>query len=284
MHLSDPLFITPRMLPRRWGRTDLGGWCAHAPKPAMPVGEIWLSHPHNTLSDGGHFGAEVSAGPEDMLGDLGRAPPTVRLIHTDAVAGPLFSNAPVAVWRILEAKRGAGVSAGKIAGARTKFACKAGDTFLVSDDHALEFSPGVVALEVCTSFQPRNDRASAPIVRLQDDAHRACFTLLRDPGLSVERWTLPAQSYLKPDGETCHVIVPLSDGVMVNGKTLARGSVAFLPAAGSSATLTGEGAQLIVAYPDMIPTRIWRHVGEGHGQERGAPQGRALSDAHADAW
>jgi hypothetical protein len=263
MPAAEPIFITPRMLPRGWGAADLGGWCAGAPRPALPVGEIWLAHPYNHTSDGEPIGEIIARAPEDMLGDLGRAPPLLRLIHTDALAGPLFSDSAIAAWRILEAKRGAGLSVGALAGQRRKFACRPGDAFRVSWDDALEFSPGIVALEARPNFLPRNDVAStAKAARLTSDGKRDRSTLLRDNALSVEVWTLPGHSTLRPDGETCHVLVALSEGIKINSQPLKKGAAVFLPAHGAPAQLSGEGAQMLVAYPDIVPTAIWRHVGE----------------------
>jgi hypothetical protein len=87
--------------------------------------------------------------------------------------------------------------------------------------------------------------------------------------MSVEVWTLPEVSFLEPDGETCHVLMALAPGAAIDGEVLSRGDAVFLPANGRRAVLTGKGAQLIVAYPDLIPTQIWKH---GH-----APKPAALA-------
>jgi hypothetical protein len=137
----------------------------------------------------------------------------------------------------------------------------------VSDDQALEFSAGIVAVEVRTSFQPRNDlKPISTAGRLSRDGKSGRSSLLRDPGLSVELWTLPAESFLRPNGETCHVIVPLSDGVRINGAALRKGVAALVSANADMTTLTGDGAKLLVAYPDLLPTDIWRHVAEDERQ------------------
>ena len=76
--------------------------------------------------------------------------------------------------------------------------------------------------------------------------------------MSVELWTLPKLSYLEPDGETCHVLMALTPGVAIDGHALSRGEAIFLPAEGRRVAMTGEGAQLVVAYPDLVPTEIWK--------------------------
>ncbi len=51
----------------------------------------------------------------------------------------------------------------------------------------------------------------------------------------------------------------LTPGVMIDGEALNRGDAIFLPAEGRHVTVTGQGAQVVVAYPDLIPTGIWKH-------------------------
>jgi hypothetical protein len=112
LRVVDPIFVTPRMLPRRWGRADLGDWRPDAPKPPVPIGEVWTFHPGNVTDGGVHFGRYLSSAPQDMLGHLGRCPPTLRFVFTDAESDPLFSEAGVALWRILETGFGALCRAG----------------------------------------------------------------------------------------------------------------------------------------------------------------------------
>jgi hypothetical protein len=267
---SDPIFVTPRMLPRRWGRADLGEWCANAPKPRWPIGEVWTFHPGNTSEDGRHVGARLSAAPQDMLGDLGRAPPALRLVFADAETDPLVSDAHVALWRILEAPFGARCEGG-VAGAKPDLLrCRTGDAFRACEGGRFKFRRGVTALEARSSFAPHNQRGDkAPILRLPSDPKQARATLLRDAALSVELWRLPEQSRLEPDGETCHVLMALSDGVALDGRALGKGEAVFIPACGRRTHLFGRGApRVLVAYPDLVPTAIWRHAPE---PDRAAP-------------
>jgi len=55
------------------------------------------------------------------------------------------------------------------------------------------------------------------------------------------------------------VLAALTPGVSVDGQMLARGEAIFLPAEGRRVTLSGRGAQVVVAYPDLVPTEIWKH-------------------------
>jgi hypothetical protein len=119
---------------------------------------------------------------------------------------------------------------------------------------------GVTELEARANFTPSNEPDPARAQRLlaaSEKRHRAAW--LRDPAMSVELWTLPKLSFLEPDGETCHVLMALTPGVMIDGEALSRGDAIFLPAEGRRVSMTGQGAQVVVAYPDLIPTGIWKH-------------------------
>jgi hypothetical protein len=259
---TDPIRLCPRLLPRRWGRERAPAWCADAERPKAPVGEIWLAHPYNTTSRGNHFGVLLTENPQVMLGELGRAPPTLRLVVTDEPSDPLQSGAPVALWRVLESPIDAGLELyGHEAAAPKQMRCRRGDLLRVSDGAQLVLPAGVTALEVRANFSPNNQPHSERAQRLlapSEKRHRT--TWLRDPALSVEAWTLPDLSWLEPDGETCHVLTALTPGVAIEGEALSRGDAVFLPAEGRRVTLTGKGAQVVVAYPDLVPTQIWKHV------------------------
>ena len=261
MQTANPIFMAPRMLPLRWGWDDLGEWCANAPKPRWPVGEVWVAHPANVTEDGRHLGEHVRDAPQEMLGDLGRAPPALRMAFAGAESDPLVSDAHVAMWRILAAPFGARCEGGD-GGKSQLLRCRAGDTFRVSEGGRLKFQRGVIALEARSSFAPRNQAESEPpVARLACDTKAARATLMRDAALSVEVWRLPEKSRLEPDGETCHVLMALTGGVAVDGRALAKGDGIFLPARGRSVHLfAGRGAEVLVAYPDIVPTAIWRRA------------------------
>jgi hypothetical protein len=197
-----------------------------------------------------------------MLGELGRAPPTFRLITTAEPSDPIIAEGPLGLWRILEAPLDAkaNIYDGEGAPPRTT-RCRRGDLFRVGAGARLVFPSGVTGLEARANFAPSNTPNVARAQRLlaaSEKRHRAAW--LRDPAMSVELWTLPKLSFLEPDGETCHVLMALTPGVIIDGQALNRGDAIFLPAEGRPVSMTGQGAQVVVAYPDLIPTDIWKHA------------------------
>lgn len=257
----DPIFITPRLLPRTWGRTELKNWCERAPRPQAPIGEIWPLHPNNVTAEGEHLGALLTREPQVMLGDLGRAPPSIRLVFTGQSDSVIASEAPVALWRVLESGPDSAlvVDGSGRRGRTRRMRCTSGDLFRASDHAQVTFGAGVAALEVRASFTPKNAPAAPaflPLIapRSRDDR----VTWMRDAALSVEVWRIAGESRLTPDGETCHALMALSDGVAIDGRALRRGEAVLLPAEGRPVTLRGLGAQALVAYPDLVPTSIWR--------------------------
>lgn len=256
--MLDPVRLTPRLLPRRWGRTGAASWCATALRPEAAIGEIWAAHPHNIADTGEHFGAVLRADPSAMFGELGRAPPSLRVVITDEPSDPINADAPLSLWRVLESPLDGVFTIGR-GEKRQDLRCRRGDLIRVNDaDHVL-VGPGVSALEVRAAFHPKNAREERPVDKLlaaRERNERAVW--LRDPALSVEAWTLPELSYLEPDGETCHVLMALTPGIAIDDAPLSRGDAVFLPAEGRSVTVTGRGAQILVAYPDLVPTEIWK--------------------------
>jgi hypothetical protein len=196
-----------------------------------------------------------------MLGELGRAPPTFRLIATDEPSDPIIAEGPLGLWRILEAPLDAKVNVYDTEGAAPRAVrCRRGDLLRVGPGARLVFPSGVTALEARANFAPANAPNAARAQRLlaaSEKRHRAAW--LRDPAMSVELWTLPKLSFLEPDGETCHVLMALAPGVRIDGQILNRGDAIFLPAEGRRVSMTGQGAQVVVAYPDLVPTEIWKH-------------------------
>ncbi len=257
---KDPIRILPRMLPRRWGRGSASSWCAKAQRPEGAVGEIWLAHPHNVGAGGVHLGAAIARDPQKMLGELGRAPPSLRLIVTGEPSDPLSSDGPVALWRFLESPLDGAVTLYESDQAQPRqVRAKRGDLLRVPHEAKIVLPAGMTALEARANFAPNNQPSAERAQRLlaaSEKKHRDAW--LRDPAMSVELWTLPELSFLEPDGETCHLIMALTPGVCVDGEALSRGDAVFLPAEGRRAVLSGRGAQIVVAYPDLIPTSIWK--------------------------
>jgi hypothetical protein len=257
---NDPIRLQPRLLPRRWGREHASAWCANALRPSGPIGEIWLAHPYNTTPEGAHFGALLGENTSTMLGDLGRAPPSLRLIITDEPSDPIASDGPVALWRMLECPLDATINIYAGERAPREMRCRRNDLVRLSDGPRVVLSGAMTALEARANFTPNNKPAARPAQRLlpvHDKKHRV--TWLRDPALTVEAWTLPEISFLEPDGETCHVLMALTPGIAIEGEPLSRGDTIFLPAEGRRVALTGRGAEMVVCYPDLVPTAIWKH-------------------------
>jgi hypothetical protein len=254
----DPIRITPRLLPRRWGRAGAPSWCANALRPEAPVGEIWIAHAHNMTDRGEHFGVLLRADPKAMLGELGRAPPNLRVVITDEPSDPIHVDAPLGVWGLLESPLDGMLTLAR-GEERQTLRCRRGDLVRVADAGQIIWGPGITALEARAAFSPRNGSSDRPVRKLlaaREAGQRAVW--LRDPALSVEAWTLPELSYLEPDGETCHVVMALTPGVSIDGAPLSRGEAVFLPAEGRPVTVTGRGGQVVVAYPDLVPTSIWK--------------------------
>jgi hypothetical protein len=277
---DDPIFVAPRFLPRSWGGAGAIEWCANAQRPSGAIGEIWALHPNNMTSAGKHLGELMMAAPQDMLGDVGRAPPTMRIVSTGAPA-MIVCEPRLALWRILEAAPDALIGP---EGGRAPRACCTGQHYRASDVSGLVLSDGVIALETRASFLPTNTVAQAPALLPMISAfpRRTRQEWLRDRAMSIEHWTLPAESWLEPDGETCHVVMPLTDGVTCDGHRMDKGEAMFLPACGRSVHLSGAGARIIVAYPDRSPTSIWRHVdppGRASAAARAQPLGAMTAEA-----
>lgn len=251
MRAIDPIFVKPRSIQREWGRIDPGEvW--RAIRGAEPTGEAWVHDAANS-TDGGPLGRRLAANVPEMLGDLGRAPPKLRLVfpkHNIA----LQSTAPVSFWTIIEPGEGPPEAnhASHRVGARIR----------AYEGAEIALAAGCVALEVSAAFQPNNEGDGEPsLICLPPVSNRIRATLFREASLSVETWNLPERSRLVPDGETCHVIMPLTQGVAIDGRGIHPGESVFLPAWGRPVEVTARvGAKALVAYPDRTPTAIWRHL------------------------
>lgn len=244
MRKIDPIFATPRVVQRDWGRGDLGQWSGLGRNAIGQVGEILISDVAASASDRMLRRAQDS---QAVLGDLGRAPPQLRLVFPGRDV-TLPSSAPVSFWTLLEP------------GSPLR---RAGERIRAYEGAEVLLPSGSVALEVSATFLPRNRPAEAPsLIRLPPISRRTRATLAREDALSVEMWTLPPSSQLTPDGGTCHVFMPLTHGVVLDGKMLQPGEAVFLPAWGRTVALAAEHpvAKVVVAYPDRAPTSIWRHV------------------------
>ncbi|MGD9981170.1 MAG: hypothetical protein AB7H66_01260 [Hyphomonadaceae bacterium] len=195
-----------------------------------------------------------------MLGELGRVPPSLRLIVTDEPSDPVSSDGPVALWRMLECPLDATINIYATDASRPReMRCRRHDLLRLSEGPRVVLSGSMTALEARANFTPNNNPRERRVQRLlpvHEKKRRTAW--LRDPAMSVEAWTLPDLSFLEPDGETCHVLMALTPGVAIDGEPLNRGDAVFLPAEGRRLTLTGRGAEVVVCYPDLVPTNIWK--------------------------
>jgi len=252
MTTVDPIFVAPRLVQRDWGRVDLGDWLSNGQAPDKPVAEAWLLDPANA-TDAGPLGRRIARQPSGVLGDLGRAPPRIRLVFPGRQT-TLKSSSPMSFWTVLEP----GVTA-----CADGLRHRTGERIRTYEGADVTFAEGSVALEVSSSFLPTNDADPIPqIIRLPPVSARARATLFRDNGLSVESWVLPEWSRIVPDGETCHALAAIGAGVRIDGRTLLPGEAVLVPAQGRPLDIVAErqGAKLLVAYPDRAPTAVWRHA------------------------
>lgn len=221
MRAIDPIFVAPRVVQRDWGRTDLGEWLQGSKSFVGPVAEAWTMDSANA-SDAGPLGRSIARQSAGMLGDLGRAPPKVRLVFPGEQTS-IRSTSPISFWTVLEPGEAAHADPYGVFH-------RPGDRMRAYEGAAVSLAPGSVALEVSSSFLPANDADPAPqLIRLPPVSMRMRATLFREAGLSVETWRLPEWSRIVPDGETCHVLVALGTDVRVDGRALPSGWVCFHP-------------------------------------------------------
>jgi hypothetical protein len=253
MRAMEPIFVTPRSVQRDWGRDDPGPWCRSVGRAAGHTGEAWV-HDAANATDGGPLGRRLAANASEMLGDLGRAPPRLRMIFPDRPI-TLKSTAPVSFWMMLEP--------GSDPAPANDVFHRSGARIRAYEGAEVALPAGSVALEVSPAFQPGNEADDQPsIIRMPPVSNRTRATLFREAAFSVESWMLPAWSRLVPDGQTCHVVMALTPGVGIDGHRLYPGEAVFLPAWGRPVDMTGGrvGAKALVAYPSQAPTAIWRHT------------------------
>jgi hypothetical protein len=285
MRTIDPIFVAPRFVERDWGRADLGEWFDGASRAHGRVAEVW-AHDAANSTEQGPLGKRLTANNNDVLGDLGRAPPKLRLIFPNQPT-TLKSTPPLSLWTVLEP----GIAS--IAAGDADFH-RPGDRIRAYEGATVTFAAGSVALEVSSAFQPSNQSEEGPcLIRLPPVSARARATLFRDAALSVEVWKLPEWSRAVPDGETCHVLMALTPGVTIDGRTLRPGHAVFIPACGRPFDITSAdaSAKAIIAYPDKTPTAIWRHspgpdpvAGQLPKPEPAQPGVRAVSNSLEPAW
>lgn len=253
MQAIDPIFVAPRLVERDWGRVDSGEWAVAAQRQPGRLAEAWLVDP-SCASENGPLGRRISRQVSGVLGDLGRAPPRIRLVFPGKQVA-IRSTSPVSFWTVLEPGAGSPEP--------TQTAHRTGERIRAYEGARVSLPEGSVALEVSTCFQPNNSTDEHPqIIRLPPVSSRARATLFRETGLSVETWTLPEWSRVVPDGETCHALVALGYGIRIDGRPLMPGEAVLAPARGRPLDIVASrrNTKLLAAYPDSTPTAIWRHT------------------------
>jgi hypothetical protein len=250
MRAIDPIFVKQRPVARAWGASDTGQWLRD--RSETTIGEAWILDAANA-SDTGPLGRRLAAQPDGMLGDLGRAPPRIRLVFPGQPAR-VTSTAPLSFWTILEP----GVSGGAESARH-----RPGERIRTYEGAEVSLAAGSVAIEVSPTFIPANASNLEPqVITMPPVSYRARASLVREDALSVETWLLPEWSRVVPDGETCHVLTALSQGVTVDGRKLGPGEAVFVPAWGRPLDISAaeRGCKLLVAYADRTPTAIWQHT------------------------
>lgn len=78
-------------------------------------------------------------------------------------------------------------------------------------------------------------------------------TLTVGPRFVLERLAVPAGVTLVPDGRRDHIVVPLADGGTLDGRALARGAAAFVPARGDAVRVAGAAVAVLHPGPGPSP-------------------------------
>lgn len=83
--LLDPLWVSPRLIERIWGRTELGDWIQHSKTmPDCLIGEAWLTDITCEVEGGSTFGSRLDVDRQRMLGTATAPPLLVKLLFTSA--------------------------------------------------------------------------------------------------------------------------------------------------------------------------------------------------------
>lgn len=173
----------------------------------------------------------------------------------------------------------AAVADGSILGLLRQYRVQAGDTLPVPAGTVHAIGAGLVLLEVQDPVQvtyrlydygrPRPlqveealaaadlgpARGSKPAVGLAALFQEGRL-LTRAPRFALERHAIRDGLVVQPNGVRSHILVPLTPGVLLDGRELPRGTAAFVPAHGRATRLGGGGqASLAIVHagPDLSP-------------------------------
>lgn len=219
------------------------------------------------------------------------APLSVQVHPTDAAAhasGTLASGKDEA-WHILEAASDARVwigfrhpvTANAVRVASTdgtmlsllrQHTARIGQTLLIPAGTVHAIGAGLVLLEVQDPIdvtyrlfdygRPRSLQADEALsvadlgvsrVAIGTATNAARQTLTVGPRFVLERLAAAGGFTLTPDGGRDHILVSLADGVTLDGRGLARGSAAFIPAGGDAVRVTGTAVAMLHPGPGPSP-------------------------------
>lgn len=219
------------------------------------------------------------------------APLSVQVHPTDAAAhaAGTFTSGKDEAWHILEATPDAQVwigfmepvtasvlraasADGTVLSLMQPHAVRVGETLLIPAGTVHAIGAGLVLLEVQDPIdvtyrlydyrRPRPlqlDEAlsvadlgkSRVVIGATTDAARQTLTV--GPRFVLERLALTGGVMLTPDGRHEHILVALADDVTLDGRAVARGTAAFIPAAGDPVWITGTAVGLL--HPGPGPSR-----------------------------
>ena len=215
---------------------------------------------------------------------------SVQVHPTDAAAraGGIAASGKNEAWHILEAAPDAAVWVGftapvtqarlraalvdgSILGLLRRHPVRVGDTVPVPAGTVHAIGPGLVLLEVQDPvdityrlydygrprpLQVEEALAVADLGAAEGleagpiDSVPEAQLLARAPRFALERRSIGDGLVVRPDGARYHFLVPLTVGVLLDGRALRRGTAAFVPARGRTARIGGDGgASLAVVHP-----------------------------------
>lgn len=219
------------------------------------------------------------------------APLSVQVHPTDAAArasGTLASGKDEA-WHILEAAPDSRVwigfrqpvtadavrvasRDGTVLSLLRQHVARIGETFLIPAGTVHAIGAGLVLLEVQDPIdvtyrlfdygRPRSLQAdealsvadlgvSRVVISTATNARRQTLTV--GPRFVLERLAAPGGVTLTPDGGRYHILVSLADGATLDGRALARGTAAFVPAGGDAVRVAGTAFAVLHPGPGPSP-------------------------------
>jgi mannose-6-phosphate isomerase len=93
--------------------------------------------------------------------------------------------------------------------------------------------------------------ASRVVIGMATNAARQMLTV--GPRFVLERLAAVGGVTLTPDGGRDHILVALADGATLDGRALARGAAAFIPAGGDAVRVAGAAVAMLHPGPGPSP-------------------------------